>query len=285
MTLYTKTGSGGRRFRDSGSAGARAGGGERRGWRRGRGLLIDLDGTLFRGGEAIPGAKEFMEAVQEAGLPHIFWTNNSTRTPVQVAVHLRSLGFAAAPERVYTSSMALAAALAGSGRSGWRVLALGEEGLREALRPAAILCADGDPQVDAVAVGLDRALTYERLRVATRHLLGGAEFFATNADRLLPEQDGPAPGAGAIVSFLETASGRRARVFGKPQPDFVRAACEFMGIRAADAWVIGDNPATDIAAGRAAGARTVLVETGVAASGGEAGGADVQVRDLRELLA
>ena len=284
MTLYTKTDSGGRRFCASGRAGARAGGEERRGWRRGRGLLIDLDGTLFRGGEAIPGAKEFLEAVREAGLPHIFWTNNSTRTPAQVAAHLRSLGFAAAPERVYTSSMALAAAL-GRVRRDWRVLALGEEGLREALRPAAALCADGDPQVDAVVVGLDRALTYERLRGATRHLLGGAEFFATNADRLLPEQDGPAPGAGAIVSFLETASGRRARVFGKPQPDFVRAACEFMGIQASDAWVIGDNPATDIAAGRAAGARTVLVETGVAAAGGEAGGADVQVRDLRELLA
>lgn len=231
-------------------------------WRQAAGLLIDLDGTLFRGGEIIPGALDFMTEVDRLDIPYLFWTNNSTRTREALAGHLQGLGFPAVPERIYTSANALAdtvrVEMGGGGKSAY---VIGEAGLREAVESVALIHEEGP--ADFVAVGLDRGLTYGSLLRATRLLLEGALFLATNADRILPVEDGMAPGAGAILALLETASGRPARVLGKPQPQFVAAACAALGIRPQDTWVIGDNPETDIAAGLAAGATTILVETGV----------------------
>jgi 4-nitrophenyl phosphatase len=231
-------------------------------WRQAAGLLIDLDGTLFRGEEIIPGAHDFMAEVERLGIPYLFWTNNSTRTREVLAGHLNKLGFRAVPERIYTSANALAdtvrVEMAGAEMSAF---VIGEKGLREAVGSVATIREEGP--ADLVAVGLDRGLTYGSLARATRLLIGGALFLATNADRILPVEDGVAPGAGAILALLETASGHPARVLGKPQPQFVAAACATLGIRPQDAWVIGDNPETDIAAGLSAGATTILVETGV----------------------
>ena len=253
-------------------------------WREASGLLIDLDGTLFRGSRALPGALEFMRTVQREGMPYAYWTNNSTRTPQDVAAHLEELGFHAPQESVYSSAMAISSALLEELQPGARVFVLGEDGLRTELAKYFNVIGAEEEGAEAVAMGLDRAVTYGRFRAAVRCLLGDALFLASNSDRLFPEEDGYAPGAGALLALLETACGRPARVLGKPSPDFVRSACEQLGVAVDQAIIIGDNPETDIAAAHAAGARGILVETGVhARMPASSARADLRVRDLSEL--
>lgn len=255
-------------------------------WREASGLLIDLDGTLFRGSRPLQGALEFMQIVQREEIPYVYWTNNSTRTPEEVAVHLASLGFVAPRERVYSSAMAISAALLEDLQPGARVFVLGEGGLRTELARSFTVIGPEEEGADAVAMGLDRFATYARFRAAVHCLLDDALFVASNSDRLFPEEDGYAPGAGALLALLETACGRPARVVGKPSPEFVRSACEQMGVAVDQAIIIGDNPETDIAAAHAAGARGILVETGVhARMSALSVRADLAVRDLGVLAA
>ncbi len=227
------------------------------------GVLLDLDGTLIRGGAALPGAAAFVRRLQRLGVPFLYFTNNSLRTPDAVAARLTSLGFPAERESVYTSSMATADWLC-EHRVASSIYMIGEAGLRTALQEAKLTLVDGgETRADAVVVGLDRNATYRQFAVAMRHLTAGAAFVGTNADRALPVAGGFAPGAGALLALLQSATQRSPFIIGKPNADFVRTACRKLLIAPAQALVIGDNPETDLAAGIAAGAKTILVETGV----------------------
>lgn len=232
------------------------------------GVLLDLDGTLFRGQEAIPGAIAFIKTLQSRSIPFLYWTNNSTRTPDAVAEHLRELGFGATADQVYTSSQALMDLLNQHLNRGDAVYVVGEHGLQASVNEAGWRdLAHGESvqgeNAKAVLVGLDRQATYQSLGGALRHILAGAAFYATNNDRVLPTDQGLAPGAGAVLAFLETASGRRAQIAGKPSPEFVVTAATRLGIRVSATLVIGDNLATDVQAGKLAGAITAWVRTGV----------------------
>lgn len=234
------------------------------GWTAPKALLLDLDGTLYKGDTPIPGADKLIKEMTARGVPCWFVTNNSTRTPAQVAQHLHKMNIPASPGQVITSAQA-AAEYAKRNFPGASVYLIGEHGIREALREAGLSLADdrGDAAADLVVQGIDRGLTYERLTAAVRHLLRGASYLLTNPDRLLPTGDGYLPGAGSIAALLEAASGVTPTVIGKPSPILMNYALERAGVAAADAWVVGDNPHTDIAAGQSAGSPTVLVLTGL----------------------
>lgn len=226
-------------------------------------MLLDLDGTLYRGHEPVPGAAELIAWLEEEGVPCWYVTNNSSRTPAQVAEQLRGMGIRAEPRQVVTSAEA-AAAYAKEQYPGAAAFVIGERGLIEAMREAGFAAADGDPQrADLVVQGIDRSLAYERVAEATRHLMAGAAYLLTNPDRQLPVAGGIQPGAGSIAAMLETASGVRPTVVGKPSPILMNFALARAGVSAENAWVVGDNPLTDIAAGRAVGSPTVLVLTGL----------------------
>ena len=258
-------------------------------WRTKKGLLIDLDGTLFRGNTVLRGAREFIAQARKEGIPFLYWTNNSTRTPEAVAQHLQQLGFLAKPSDVYTSSLALFDVMMTRHpkEQGDNVYIVGEEGLRAALSQGFRTLAQEDvvDSAFAVAVGLDRQITYDRLRYAVRFILKGAAFYATNPDRLIWEDDGLAPGAGSLVKLLEFATGKQPVLIGKPEASFVHAACSKLGIKAQDTLVIGDNPLTDIAAGRKAGASTILIESALQEDGHAEYKADWQISSLADLLA
>lgn len=230
-------------------------------------VLLDLDGTLFRGDVVLPGALALLEQLRQAQIPFLYWTNNSTRTPVQVVDHLRKLGFDAQVRDVYTSSLATADALADVLPGASTVYALGEEGLFDALRMRGfrvVTNADQEDEVAAVVVGLDRTVTYARFAQAMRYLLNpDTLFYATNLDRALPHGDHFMPGAGAVVSFLETCTGRKPVAVGKPQAAFVLAACDRLAVLPRNTLIIGDNAETDVAAAKRAGAVAVWVTTGV----------------------
>jgi 4-nitrophenyl phosphatase len=226
-------------------------------------FILDLDGTLYSGKKPIPHAAEFVELLRRKGLPFLLVTNNSSRTPDDVALHLRSCGIDAQPQDVLTSAQAAARFL--QARAGVRrVLCIGEAGLRLALSEAGFALAEAGEQPDAVVQGIDREFTYGKLEHAVRCLRAGAAYVLTNPDHLLPTDSGWSPGAGSIAAALQTASGVEPVIIGKPSPIIMGYAAERLGLPPADIWVVGDNAATDIAGGVRAGCRTALVLTGLA---------------------
>lgn len=248
-----------------------------------RAFLFDMDGVLYRGDRALPGAGALLEALDRAGRPFALVTNNSTRTPRQYSVHLRRLGMRVPAGRIVTSAVATAAFLRRQLRPGDPVLVVGEPALRRTIVRAGFRLVWDRPA--AVVVGLDRALTYRKLRAATAALVDGARFVATNPDPLLPTADGVIPGTGAIVAALRYATGRRPVLIGKPRPGLLREAMRRLGVAPSDVAMVGDQRLTDVAAGRAAGVYTILVTSGVAGPGASRGPQpDLVVADLRALL-
>ncbi len=252
-----------------------------------RGLLIDLDGTVYHGDKMIDGADKLVRMLQDKNIPYLFVTNNSTATPEVVAQRLQSMGIPAQPWDVCTSAQAAAFYMAENNANA-RVFAVGEEGLRMALSDAGLQLVEDNP--DIVVQGMDRQLTYARAAQAVRFILGGASYVLTNPDRLLPTADGFLPGAGSISAMLQAAAGVEPTVIGKPSAILMNFALDKLGLKAEEAWVIGDNPMTDIAAGQAAGCKSVLVLTGLATPDNyrqllEAAGcdADVVLEDLHNL--
>lgn len=233
-----------------------------------RALLLDLDGTLYRGGERVPGADRLTAELKARDLPFWFVTNNSSRTPGDVAEHLRGMGIPADPEQVITSSLA-AADYAKRNYNGGTAYVIGEGGLRRALLDAGItLLSEGDtPTPELVVQGIDRRFTYDKLTVAVRHIRGGASYVLTNPDLLLPSDGGLMPGAGSLGASLRAASSKDPIVIGKPSAILMDYALQRAGVGPEQAWVVGDNPATDIAAAKSAGCPSVLVLTGVCDAG------------------
>lgn len=227
-------------------------------------LLFDLDGTLYRGSERIAGADRLIAKLTLSQLPCWYVTNNSTRTPAEVAKHLRHLDIDADESRVVTSAMA-AAYYVKNRYPNADTFVIGERGLQQALREAGLrIIPEQDDKTHAAIVvqGLDRQLTYDRLRVGMNHLLAGAAFVQTNPDRLLPMEGSFLPGAGTIGAALEAATGIKPVVIGKPSSILMDYALQLAGTSSERTWVIGDNPYTDIAAGNKAGCPSILVLTG-----------------------
>jgi glycerol-1-phosphatase len=224
-------------------------------------VLLDLDGTLFRGTEPIPAAGPTVAALRQLRTALAFMTNNSSSTPQSVARTLAAVGVGAEPEEVVTSAETTAAVLAERGVS--TVFVVGEEGIRSALAARGVAVVDGEPDsVDAVVVGLDRGATYAGLRRASLLVDRGAALVATNADASFPAPGGDRwPGAGALLALVEVATGISADVIGKPHAPLFRAALRRAG--GDTPLVVGDRLDTDIAGAAALGWDSLLVLTGV----------------------
>jgi HAD superfamily hydrolase (TIGR01457 family) len=235
-------------------------------------FLLDIDGVLMRGDEAIPHAEEAIERLRSESKPPVFMTNNSARTAGEVAAMLKGVGIAARSREVVTSALATADLLRRDGVG--RAFVVGERGLREAVGDAGIEIIDGDPDdVDAVVVGWDRMADYARLRRASLLVERGARLVATNADAAFPADDGSWPGAGALLSVITVTTGMKAVVVGKPNPALFLAARERAG--GSRPLVIGDRLDTDIAGAAAVGWDSLLVLTGIASR------SDVERADTR----
>jgi HAD superfamily hydrolase (TIGR01450 family) len=222
-------------------------------------ILLDLDGVLYRWPEPIRGAAEAVAALRKAGKRIAFVTNNSSRTPAQVVERLASVGVDADREEVISSALVTATILAERGTSS--AFVIGEEGLVEALTDAGIRVVDASEEVDAVVVGFDRGADYITLKEASVLVQRGVVLVASNADPSFPAPGGESwPGAGALLAAIETTTGTRGEVFGKPEaPLFERALASAGGGRA---LVVGDRLDTDIAGASRLGWDSALVLTG-----------------------
>jgi len=223
-------------------------------------VICDLDGVVYRGRKAVPGSATALAAFAAAGWKIIFSTNNSARTPEDVAERIGSItGYPAHPDQVLTSATAAAALLSGSKP---RTFVLGGTGVVAALDKVGVPVTQRGSEADAVVVGLATGLTYEWLREASTAVMRGARFVATNNDPTYPAEGGLWPGAGAIVAAVETASGVKAEVAGKPFPPMRAIIRDNLG--PGPVWVVGDRPETDLALAWAEpGWHAALVMTGV----------------------
>lgn len=225
-------------------------------------FLLDLDGVVYRGDEAVSGAPETLAALRERDRRVVFLTNNSARPPDAVAERLEAMGIPASPEEVVTSAQAAGTLLTREARNGATAYVVGEEGIRRALADAGIEVLDGSPdRADLVVVGWDRQADYERLRTASVLVQRGARLVATNTDASYPAPGGELwPGAGALVAAIETATGTDAVVAGKPERPLFQTALERAGTT--DALVVGDRAETDVAGAVAAGLDAAVVFSG-----------------------
>jgi NagD protein len=223
------------------------------------GLLLDMDGVIYRGSELIDGARDFVRSLIEHDVPFRFLTNNSQRTRRDVATKLQRLGLPVESYHIYTCSMATARFLSRQ-TPGGTAYVIGEGGLMTALHHNGFAIVDKDP--DYVVVGEGRTLSFEQIETALRMILAGARLVATNLDPNCPTDKGMRPGCGATVAMLETAAGVKAFSVGKPSPFMLSDACIDLGLPFEKVVMVGDTMSTDILGAVQLGLRSVLVLTG-----------------------
>jgi 4-nitrophenyl phosphatase len=223
-------------------------------------FLIDLDGTLYHGSRIIPHADQLIYELNHCGKPYLFVTNNSSRTPEEVALHLRGMGIPALQEQVCTSAVAAADYIKRTKPSA-TVAPIGEHGLMTALHEANVSIEWEKP--DIVVQGIDRSFTYETLSKAMNWIANGAEFILTNPDLMLPTKEGFAPGAGTLGAAIEAATGKKPTIIGKPSRILMEYAIHKLQLPNDQVAMIGDNMLTDISAGANVGCGTILTLTGV----------------------
>jgi glycerol-1-phosphatase len=225
--------------------------------------LLDLDGVVYVGREAVPDVPEALARARSAGVRLGFVTNNAARTPEEVAEHLAELGVPAQASDVITSSQAAATVVAARLGAGAAVLPVGGPGVAAALRAAGlrvVATADDDPA--AVVQGFGREVGWEQLSEAIVAIRNGAEHVATNTDATIPSPRGPLPGNGAMVGVVRAITGRTPLVTGKPDPAMHAECVRRTGARRP--LVVGDRLDTDIEGARRAGAASLLVLSGIA---------------------
>ena len=224
--------------------------------------LLDLDGVVYLGGAAIPGAAPDLAQAVSAGMRLAFVTNNAYRTPATIAAQLTGLGVPARPEDVVTSAQAASRLLAERLPPGSAVLVIGGTGLRAALRERGLrpvsVAAD---KPAAVVQGYSPDISYAHLAEGALAVQAGALFVATNADTTLPTPRGRQPGNGALIQVIATATGVRPLVAGKPEPPLHAESVQRTG--AQRPLVVGDRLDTDIEGACRVGADSLLVLTGV----------------------
>ncbi|MGW0932207.1 HAD hydrolase-like protein [Streptomyces sp. NPDC002644] len=225
--------------------------------------LLDLDGVVYAGGEAIVHAVDSLAAARDAGMRLAYVTNNALRTPDTVAVHLTELGIPTEAGEVITSAQAVSRLVAEALPPGARVLVVGGEGLRVALRERGlepVESADDDPAAVVQGYG-GPDLTWGRFAEACYAIARGLPWFASNTDLTVPTARGIAPGNGAAVAVVRMATGAEPRVAGKPLPPMHRETVLRTGARRP--LVVGDRLDTDIEGAYNGDVDSLLVLTGV----------------------
>ena len=224
--------------------------------------LLDLDGVVYLGGAAIPGAAEALRKADAAGMRLAYVTNNAFRTPAAIAALLTSFGVPAAKDDVVTSAQAAARLLAERLPAGAPVLVIGGSGLRMAVRERGLRpVSTAAEKPRAVVQGYAPDVSYSMLAEGGLAVAAGALFVASNGDLTLPSRRGRQPGNGSLIQVVATATGVQPLVAGKPEPPLHRESVLRTGAR--HPLVVGDRLDTDIEGAHRVGADSMLVLTGV----------------------
>jgi HAD superfamily hydrolase (TIGR01458 family) len=226
-------------------------------WRDSRAFLIDLDGVLYDDNQPIRGAAEAMAYLREKGYPFRFATNTTMRCRASLRRKLAGFGFEVSEDEIFSAPVAAARYLRQQGQP--RVFLLLTEDARRDFAGLEIT----DQQPDFVVVGdMGDEVNAALLNKAFRLLLGGAELIALQKNRYWKTTEGLTLDAGPFVVALEYATGRQARVIGKPSPGFFQLAVDDLGVPPAQVTMIGDDIEVDVGGAQQAGLKGILVRTG-----------------------
>ena len=223
--------------------------------------MLDLDGVVYVGSRAVPGAPDHLERARTSGMRLAFITNNASRTPDQVATHLQELGVRAEPADVVTSAQAAAQVLADRLGAGARVVLLGADGLREALRERDLVPVGVEEEAAAVVTGYGPEVLWRDIMRAAVRVRDGLWWVASNRDLSIPTPYGTAPGHGVLVETIQRFSGVAPVVAGKPERPLLDETVRRVG--GGRPLMVGDRLDTDIEGAVNAGVDSLLVLTGV----------------------
>ena len=227
------------------------------------GYIFDLDGTVYLGDNAIPGAPETIASLRECGCGVVFLSNKPLQPREVYAEKLTHLGIPASVDDVINSTVVLTEYLVRE-MPGATIFVIGEQPLVDEMVAAGLTISEDPADIDVVIASFDRTFDYRKLNIGYQALRLGARFFATNADRTCPVEGGDIPDAAAVIGALEGCSGRKVElVAGKPSTMIVNMVLERLGLEAGDCLMVGDRLETDILMGNQAGMSTALVLTGV----------------------
>jgi 4-nitrophenyl phosphatase len=252
-----------------------------------RGVVLDVDGTVLRGDQAVDGALEGLEAFAAAEVARLFVTNNPTASPDRYVDRFARAGIDVDVEEVLTAGMVTARYLAET-HPGAATLVLGEAGVVEQVETAGLEVVVEPAEAEVVVASIDREFDYDDLCCALWALEDDdVAFVGTDPDMVIPAADRDRPGSGAIINAVAGVAGRQPdAVLGKPSPTAREMVTERLGLPPADCAVVGDRLDTDVALGGRAGMTTVLVRSGVASGAAlETADADVTPDHVVDSLA
>lgn len=228
-------------------------------------LILDMDGVIWKGDAPIGDLPATFKRIRERGLKFVFATNNGTKTPDEYKEKLKELGVEIQADQVITSALGIAFLMAQKHPKGTKIFLIGENGIKAALeeRGFEILDVENAPQAEAVVMGIDRSINFQKVAEATLLVRAGRPFYTTNTDRTFPTPRGEIPGSGSWLSVVISATGIEPIVAGKPFPYLMELSLERLGTSKEETLVVGDRLETDIAAGQSVGCPTALVLSGV----------------------
>jgi len=239
-----------------------------------RALIIDMDGVLWHGTQAMPGLVEFFQTLNDLDIRYILATNNASLTPEQYVTKLAKMGVTVNQKQILTSGMATAFYLSEKiNPKETRVFVVGEDGATQPLLELGFTLtglyevnnSDKPEQkgADIVVCGKDETLSWAKLATASLNIRAGASFIGTNADTTLPTEHGVTHGNGAILAALEVATGVTPTIIGKPEPIIYQQALGLLGISPDETVALGDRLETDILGAVRTGIRSIMVLTGI----------------------
>ncbi|MCL2785602.1 MAG: HAD-IIA family hydrolase [Methanomassiliicoccaceae archaeon] len=229
-------------------------------WNDVSGVMIDMDGTVYKGGNVIPGAPEFIERLKEKGIPFVFLTNNSSSNRANYLIKLLGMGFKVSIDNILTSTTATIEYLL-KYQNGKTVYLLGTPRFVSEIEEAGIIVAD---DADVVLLAFDTTITYERINTAYQLIKRGASLVATHPDDLCPTENGYDVDIGPFIRLFESMTSVKAEVIGKPNPMMAMMAAERMNVPHEGMVMIGDRIYTDMKMATDAGIRSVMVLSGEA---------------------
>jgi len=226
-----------------------------------RALILDMDGVLWRDTEPIGDLPAIFRRLKEMELGVVLATNNATRNIEQYLDKVKGFGVELEPWQVVNSADATVVYLHRRFPGGAPVYIVGSDSLRKTLEAAGFYYQEKN--VQAVVAGMDRVLTYEKLKLATMLIRSGIPFIGTNPDRTFPTPEGLTPGTGAILAAIQAATDTEPIICGKPEPDMYCLAIDRLGVQPNQTLVVGDRAETDIIGAQKIGCPCALVLSGV----------------------
>ena len=223
-----------------------------------RQVFLDMDGTIYHGGRLYPTTIPFLNFLKSNGIGYKFLSNNSSFSTQEYVAKLAKLGITADEDEFYISTDYAIDYLKEFHPQLKRLFVMGMESIFPAFEAAGFEVTDENP--DAVVVAFDRTLTYEKLCRAAYFIKKGLPAFATHPDVFCPtDQETFLVDCGAFIACLETATGCKLTVLGKPDPGFLRSAAARCGVKTSQTLMAGDRLSTDIRVGINAGAVTCRI--------------------------